>query len=1505
VDDAAALGDTLVLRSGALLFAATETTLTQIHDFETALVGALAPAGGSRVAFLVDGKWWATDGSVSGTRALAAVDAGVQDNGGLLAVAGKLFYFVENAGVLTLWRATPGEGQAYGAEPLAIAALAALTPDSWKLLGAIDGLALFTVTVGSVTSLWASNGFGDPLLGGQTPGTIVIVANLGGEADYVTVRDGGLYFTVTEAAGVISLWRSEGTAAFTQKVVLELPGNVNSRAILNGETYFIAGPTNTPLLWKLTDTGVKLIAFLPRNAANLTAAYDQLVFTARVEGVYGIGPSLWVSDGTEAGTRMVVDLTPIAPGFITSIAGTANGIVFIVRNDAALVEGFTDYSLWISNGFRDGTYPLISSNGGGWAFGSPTNRPTLLRVVGSVAFYEYQGDVYATDGTVAGTRLLAEGLKPATHLESDGRFVMLDGDDHLWISEGNLVGLSYRIEVKAPLQGNNHASSDRDLLIGGEGEDILIGNADHDQIFGGSGDDFFVAENSEIRDRAANENYALPPTAQFSVQQPRQPDAEVDIPDIALRAAIARALGIPVTTGFDGRPVIHGVILASQIATLVELQADNLGIQSVVSLHFARNLRVLNLNGNRISDLSILVPATDPVTGARTGLSNLRAFSIDYNGMGILTFGGDEYVDVDADINEIQMTVTFWFRTNATGQAQGLFSMDNGVRGAGGLDRSLWIDANGNIAAFMYGGASAGYEVIRSSGTNYADGNWHHVAYLFSADGAGVAQRIYVNGVQVALGTLTSSSLSVQDGVNFGFAHAAPGSAASGSFIPGGVPNIPGSAVFFSGDMDEVRIWDTAFTDLQVNADMIQPYPAERVYLVGYWSFDGAANTVAIDHSLFGRNGSFGGGNIDLAPAYNRMQPTLANRPTPNQALLPVGAERTLFETVLRDLGRLNVPGPLDKFSAAYTRVDVLDPLSTLPDLSFVNLTGIVTPAASSLGVIIDHVADDVSKLFETKDGTRIVVEGDRTLVLSAGTWAWRRLTVGGGVDNDESFTLEIDGTDLHISAFGVTETVALADFDQIVFEGGNGNDVLGILGDLAKTLYAIGGDGNDHLEGGVADTYLFGGLGNDTLVIRGGNTVAAGGDNDDTYVFRNAWGDTIVNELAGRGTDIFDFSAVTTDLVLNVRGTSTTLNGSVRHLANSIERFIGGTGNDTLNFHRDNGGVLELRNGAFTWDGVAITHTGIEAIDVRFVNSLTGLRSGVVRVLEDQDYTGLDLRLEARSIDLRASVTADGLSFISTTLIALTQNFSGLEGLGRVNTLTADRIRFEATNGVGDVNVPLYLRAGVIEAATQGAAGIYLVQINDAVIGDVDFGDSTEGLSTGAGGNIHLVNLGGTLSVASDIQASGGTLILSSEKMDIQANLSSTRTVGGQLFRGTLLLQTLSIYSSIGMATAGTETLHFSADEINRFMSGFDQRSPAAYLVNGVLTFSPSLSGITIGRADGRNEINLDAFTYTESFTFRSPEPFGSFNILGTIRLEPSLVDGDLPTLSYDGWSN
>jgi hypothetical protein len=1059
------------------------------------------------------------------------------------------------------------------------------------------------------------------------------------------------------------------------------------------------------------------------------------------------------------------------------------------------------------------------------------------------------------------------------------------------------------------------------VIYGGDGDDILIGNDDHDRLFGQSGEDYFVAESKEIRDLASYETFDLPPAAEFSVNQPRQADAVVHIPDAALRAGIAAALGIPVTTAFDGTPLVHEPIYASAMASLTELQLGHLGITNLRGIQFASNVTVLNLNGNRIMDLSLLEPATDPMTGAPTGMPNLKIFTIDHNGSGALDFDGvNDYVDITADVSEIELTITLWFKTTSTGV--GLISLDDtsetdAILGAGLHDRDLYLDEAGRLVALLWDGTGGRYEVLVTD-ASFNDGQWHHVAYVYSDNGAGTPHRLYVDGVLqmvtvkriekgaedasattiatgVTTGTLTASSLSSQMGINVGYAQKADG-----------------TALFFAGVIDEVRLWHAALSQILVNADRTNDYPGERVYLVGYWSFDEPSLTHALDSSLYQRSGLLGNGVAARQPVRVRVVP--AERPTVTTA------NDTAFKTDLRSLARLNRPVQLTHVSLDYTRTIDLSPLGALTNLVFLSFDGVVPPASGAIATVTDHT---VSHLVQAKDGTVINLPAGYTLVLNSGVFAWRRLAIGGGVDHDEAFTIsQTDGV-LSVSAFGRMETFDMAglNISQIFFDGGAGNDTLFVDGSVTLPVYAVGGDGDDILTGGSGNDILFGGRGNDILTGGAGQDILAGGDGDDTYCFADDWGTDMVNENMGEGTDTLDFSGVTRNLSLNLGGTTTDSAGNtVAHPVNAFEAIVGGEGTDTLNLVRQVAATVELAGRSLTWNGVGIGFTAVENLNIKLSRDADQTRLGAITVTGAIDLAGHNLVLEAQLLTINAQVTAQNISLAATYLLNIVQDITVAEGRGDLVILHADQLRMLVDKGIGSPVQPVYTQVNTLEARTLGAGGIYVTEIDGLTIGQVDMAaagvvEADEGLYTGSGGNIGLTNLAGNLTIGSGagamIDATGGRIVVTTDAIDIQGDIRSWRTVGGTDYRGTLVLQPLSAGRAIDIAMddpalpAGLQrdqAFGLGTAELDRIINGFDDGQDGIQWVNGTLVVTEGRDGITIGRADGRHNVHVGGYTFVDSVTFRAPVLGGRFEVFGIVQTSEADTAGSNVEVEYLG---
>ncbi|MCB9890044.1 MAG: hypothetical protein H6833_00160 [Planctomycetes bacterium] len=156
------------------------------------------------------------------------------------------------------------------------------------------------------------------------------------------------------------------------------------------------------------------------------------------------GRELFRSDGTAAGTELVADLNPGAPGSWPDTLFATDDLVFFSCDD-----GVHGRELWRTDGTAAGTYLLRDLHAGPTSSGAAV----VARIGGTVLFTATDPntgtELYKTDGTAAGTVLVrdlnASGSASPRHfaeLGSKAYFVADDGSDavRLWVTDGTHDG---------------------------------------------------------------------------------------------------------------------------------------------------------------------------------------------------------------------------------------------------------------------------------------------------------------------------------------------------------------------------------------------------------------------------------------------------------------------------------------------------------------------------------------------------------------------------------------------------------------------------------------------------------------------------------------------------------------------------------------------------------------------------------------------------------------------------------------------------------------------------------------------------------------------------------------------------------------------------------------------------------------------------------------------------------------------------------------------------------
>jgi ELWxxDGT repeat protein len=372
---------------------------------------------------------WKTDGTLEGTVQLSSRQWGFAQmyTSSTFTCAGGTLFFVafDESWNQELWKS---DGTAGGTTRVATLSRVMIPYGDEPMLFAAGS----RVFIPAMNGVWTSDGTpeGTTLLHGEGSPEPLHYATTP-----ISVGD-RFYFTAFDDLYRPGMWTSDCTEAGTRMLTV-LPWGPQPGLVSLGDTLLLSAgdgvyrsngtPEGTVLLDNLSlRLGSEESARLPDGRWLITTSEDSGA------------PSLWVTDGTRAGT------TPLQPaqgqGFVRIQAPTRHGDAVLFWAD----DGVHGMEPWVTDGTPEGTRMIHD------IFRADSSRPqSLLDVDGTLYFTAYDAghgrELWKSDGTAEGTRLVKD-LNPV--VTSDGPYgltrvgqtLFFFSQRQLWKSDGTEAG---------------------------------------------------------------------------------------------------------------------------------------------------------------------------------------------------------------------------------------------------------------------------------------------------------------------------------------------------------------------------------------------------------------------------------------------------------------------------------------------------------------------------------------------------------------------------------------------------------------------------------------------------------------------------------------------------------------------------------------------------------------------------------------------------------------------------------------------------------------------------------------------------------------------------------------------------------------------------------------------------------------------------------------------------------------------------------------------------------
>ncbi|MFM7166835.1 MAG: ELWxxDGT repeat protein [Planctomycetaceae bacterium] len=423
---------------------------------------------------------WSSDGTESGTVLVTDLNSGGDAGGKDLTASSDLLYFTADDGQsgVSVWRS---DGTNTGTFRLGDMVpdhnnYEGMMNPGFKVSG---DRVFFKADDGAITGqVWATDG---TVAGTNTVSTPWVLKN-SSDADWLREIDGSLWFTAMNqnyTANVKALYRSDGTESGTLRFVEPSWSGlsfIEDPREFGGEIYFTAFDSQfSRQIWKTDGTAagtVPVTAFAGgglEQYATLIEFNNELYFMAD-DGLHGY--ELYATDSTIAGTRLVMDINPgpdsSSLGMFEDLRGATilNDVLYFTATN-----GTEGYELWRTDGTAAGTSMVIDL----WT-GADSGRPDSIKVLNGcltfAAMTSYSGwQLWSSDGTALGTQLLSDAYVMWSYPSSllvvpgltGGSVLYFAADDgvhgtELWKSDGTAQGTVLAMDVNPGAASSNPAN---------------------------------------------------------------------------------------------------------------------------------------------------------------------------------------------------------------------------------------------------------------------------------------------------------------------------------------------------------------------------------------------------------------------------------------------------------------------------------------------------------------------------------------------------------------------------------------------------------------------------------------------------------------------------------------------------------------------------------------------------------------------------------------------------------------------------------------------------------------------------------------------------------------------------------------------------------------------------------------------------------------------------------------------------------------------------------------